>query len=183
MSAATQEPAAYWLLTWLESQKIRTSAQAAAALRQRSTLHDLRDVAEQWSGSVAAPPDGVNLVAGTGLRLDDYLTCPSPACRRQQVDVLFRHAWHYFDQILLPDGVGHLLLNPPHGWSTEYIQEALLNLVDVVLHIQQLGAGPLVSYYPPTKSAPPVLDEVLAGHRGDRWDEAWRHVENTLIAE
>jgi hypothetical protein len=73
MNAETEEPATYWIVTWIESQKIRTLAQAAATLDRPSTLHELRDVAEQWSGSVEPPPLGLNLVAGTGLRLDDDL--------------------------------------------------------------------------------------------------------------
>ena len=120
LNVSTHESNPYWLFTWLESRKVRTSADAAILLSKRSTLHELHDVAEQWSVSVVPPPKGVNLVAGTGLRLDDDLVCPNPACRRSYVDVLFRHAWHYFDRILLPDGVGHILLNPPDAWSEEY---------------------------------------------------------------
>ena len=166
MSAEIREPNTYWLLTWLESQKIRSLEQAAAALSNQSKLRELRDVANLWSESFETPPQGLSLVAGTGLRLDDDLSCPSPSCRRQQVDVLFRHAWHYFDQILLPDGVGHLLLDPPAEWSKEYVQDVLLNLIDIALYIHQLGADQLVSYYPSTTLQLPSSTEVL--HEEDR---------------
>ncbi len=181
MGTASQEPSTYWLLTWLDSQKIRNVEQAAAALAKPSTINELRDVAGQWAESVDAPPLGLNLVAGSGLRLEDDLTCPSPSCRRQQVDVLFRHAWHYFDRILLPDGVGRVLLEPSEAWPQGYTLEVLLNLIDIVLHIQQLGAGHLVCYYPPTRLSPRT--QVLENHKNDRWDEAWGDVEATLIAE
>lgn len=183
MIDSVQESTPYWLFAWLESRKVRTSAEAAILLSKRSTLHELRDVAEQWSESVEAPPQGVNLVAGTGLRLDDDLLCPNPACRRSYVDVLFRHAWHYFDRILLPDGVGDLLLNPPVEWSEEYAIERILGMIEVVLHMQHLGAESLVSYYPPIKSSPTVLDSILFGKKESRWYEAWLDVESALVEE
>jgi hypothetical protein len=144
----------YWLVGWLEANKVRTVPQAAALLAKPPRVRELRKVAEQWWESVGTHvPAGLNLVAGTGLRLDDDLTCPNPTCRRQQIDVLFRHAWHYFDRVLLPDGVGELLLYPPRGWNHEYMLEVLLGRIELVLHIQQLGAIDLVYYYPKTQRA------------------------------
>lgn len=186
VTTESQEPTTYWLLTWLESQGISTSAQAAAILNRPSTLRELRDVAEQWSSSVETPPLGLNLVAGAGLRLDDDLSCPSAGCRRQQVDVLFRHAWHYYDRVLLPDGVGRLVQHPPQGWGAEYLRDVLVGLIDVVLHIQHLGASSLVHYYSPTQSSSLVVDEALdegLADQQDRWDDAWNDVEAILIAE
>ena len=183
MSAEIQESSTYLLLTWLESQNIKTMAQAAAALEGPSILHELRDIAEQSSEFVETPPIGLNLVAGTGLRLDDDLTCPSPGCRRQQVDILFRHAWHYFDRILLPDGVGYLLRYPPEGWSAEYLRQVLAGMIDVALHIQQIGADSLVHYYPRKPLSVQDFDEAFRNVGDEHWAEAWRSVEATLIAE
>src|SRR5438093_5059921 len=99
MSPTMLDNTSYWLLGWLESNKIKTVAQAAALLAKPSRVRELRKVAEQWWESVGTQAlPGLNLVAGTGLRLDDDLTCPNPTCRLQQIDVLFRHAWHYFDR-------------------------------------------------------------------------------------
>jgi hypothetical protein len=177
-----QETSPYWLLTWLESRRVRASADAAVLLSKRSVLHELRETAEQWSKSPTVQP-GINLVAGTGLRLDDDLTCPTPSCRRRYIDVLFRHAWHYFDRILLPDGVGELLLSPPPGWTEAYTREALLNLIDVVMYLDRLGAASLVSYYPRIPTNSQVLDRILSGDKETRWYEAWSEVESTLKAQ
>ena len=184
MSPAMLDTPSYWLLGWLESNKVGTVDQAAALLVKPSRLRELRKVAEQWWESVGthAPP-GLNLVAGTGLRLDDLLTCPSPSCRRQQVDVLFRHAWHYFDRVLLSDGIGDLLLHPPDGEDQQYMREMLLNRIELVLHIQQLGATDLVYYYPRTWEAAEDLIDILDPEQEARWAEAWQGVEATLITE
>jgi CHASE3 domain sensor protein len=61
--------------------------------------------------------------------------------------------------------------------------ERILGLVEIVLHMQQLGAESLVSYYPPIGSSPSVLDSILFGNKGSRWDEAWRDVESALVEE
>jgi hypothetical protein len=174
----------YWLVGWLEANKVRTVPQAAALLAKPPRVRELRKVAEQWWESVGTHvPAGLNLVAGTGLRLDDDLTCPNPTCRRQQIDVLFRHAWHYFDRVLLPDGVGELLLYPPRGWNHEYMLEVLLGRIELVLHIQQLGAIDLVYYYPKTQRAAENPSEILDSEQEERWAEAWRSVEATLASE
>ncbi len=180
MGPALHDAPSYWLLGWLESNRVKTIDEVAALLAKPSKVREMQKVAEQWRESTGphAPP-GLNLVAGTGLRLDDDLTCPSPSCRRRQVDVLFRHAWHYFDRVLLPDGVGDLLLHPPHVWDKEYVLQMLLDRIDVVLHIEQLGAIDLVYYYPKTWQNIEFLDPKQEA----AWGGAWGDVEATLVSE
>jgi len=179
----TSDEYSYWLYGWLESNRVTTVERAGTLLTKRASFHDLRKVAEQWSTSSAVrPPSGVNLAAGTGLRLDDLLICPNPACRRQQVDVLFRHAWHYFDRVLLPDGVGDLLLHPPEGWTHEYLLRVIVDRIALVLHIRDLGASGLVYFYPKietTEEAASILDP----GQMTAWGEAWREIEDKLVSE
>ena len=93
MSLVTFDFPSYWLFGWLEANKVHTLDQAEGLLSKPSHFREIRKIAEQWWESVGTQvPVGLNLFAGTGLRLDDDLTCPGPACRRQQIDVLFRHA-------------------------------------------------------------------------------------------
>jgi len=96
---------------------------------------------------------------------------------------LFRHAWHYFDRVLLPDGIGELLLHPPRGWGQADILEVLLHRIDLVLYIQQLGAIDLVYYYPRTQQAIENFAEILHPEQEAQWAEAWRGVEATLASE
>jgi hypothetical protein len=182
LASATHNPDPYWLLTWLGSKKITSTSELAVALGRPSIMRELRSVAERWSLNAMAPPPAVNLVAGAGLRLNDPLSCPSAVCRRHQVDILFRHAWHYFDTILLPDGVGSLLLSPPEGVENEYVQNEILGMVESALHIQNLGADRLVQYYPTIHGA--------CGHaeasplsQPPHWEAAWEAVETSILLE
>lgn len=180
MHSNAEEETSYWLLNWLGSKRIRSISEAGVALSRKSTLRELRAAAEQWSESVPFPPDSLNLVAGSGLNFSDDLTCPNPICRHQQVDLLFRHAWHYFDKILLPDRVGGLLLNPPENWPVKYRNESLLNAIEIVLHIQELGASSLVSYYPVNGKLRDAIDnDELDEPR--HWEGAWEDVEGTML--
>lgn len=175
---------AYWLSGWLESKKVDTAERAASLLSDQSELNEMRDVAAQWSASVGTyKPVGSNLVAGTGLRLDDRLTCPNPTCRRQQVDVLFRHAWHYFDQVLLCDGAGNLLLAPPAHWNREVLLRALLQQIELVMYIDQIGARDLVNFYPKPDMQTFDFNRVVAPERRPEWLRAWREVGDYLLTK
>lgn len=149
MDTDYEDRAGYWLFGWLDSHRINSVADLNAVLGNQGCLRELRDVAEAWLDSdPKIPQTGINLVAGTGLRLDDLLTCPNFPCRQQQVDVLFRHAWHYFDTILLPDGVGDLVTDPPTNWTKEVLLNTLASWIASVMYIRELGAERLVCYYP-----------------------------------
>jgi len=166
----------------LGSKKITTRSEAVAALGRPSAIRELRLVAEQWAENAAAPPPALNLVAGSGIKLDGPLSCSNPACRRELVDVLFRHAWHYFDTILLPDGVGRLVLSPPEGLKPDDLQSKILGMVEVALHLESLGASRLVQYYPTTHGA---YGHAACSplHRPTRWEAAWEGVESSILSE
>jgi hypothetical protein len=183
MSATIPEIPHYWLYGWLEANKVKTIDQAAALLRNPSQLRDLRKVAGQWweSAETLAPP-GLNLVAGTGLRLDDDVTCPGPDCCLTRIDLLFRHVWHYFDRVLLPDGVGNILLHPPVTRSNEYILRVLLTRINLALYILQLGAAELVYYYPKRPVATDVLVGMFTPEREEQWIEAWEGIQTTIAS-
>lgn len=184
MNLTTNDNPTYWLLGWLESNKVTSVDKVAELLRKPSQIREMRKVAgDWWEAVVDYVPDGVNLVAGTGLRLNDELTCPSPSCRRLQVDVLFRHAWHYFDRVLLPDGVGELLIYPPDNRTKEYIFETLLNRIDIVLHIQKLGALDLVYYYPRAKYLENDITPIVDEKQKRQWSKAWRDIEGVIISQ
>jgi hypothetical protein len=145
-------------------------------------MRELRSVAEQWSQSAAAPPPTLNLVAGSGLRLNDVFSCPNPNCRRRQIDVLFRHAWHYFDAILLPDVAESLLLDPSNDLDSDELRGEILGIAENALYIKGLGADSLVQYYPTTHGA---YGHAAGSRLGQPtcWNAAWEAVENSILKE
>jgi len=180
MNSQTASGHGYWLTGWLESRRISSARQLRIALGSESHLTELRDLAEQWSEATSSTSySGTNLVAGTGLRLDDLLTCPNLPCRRKSVDVLFRHAWHYFDTILLPDGVGGLLLDRPDKWDDEFFLNTLLNWIELVLYIQELGAIELVRYYPKARGV--ACDQPLLAEHSVALEAVIGEVETVLV--
>lgn len=174
----------YWLFGWLEYRRITTIQDLRRVLGDQSCLSELREVAEAWWGAerkLSSP--GVNLVAGTGLRLDDLMTCPNFPCRRQQVDVLFRHAWHYFDSILLPDAVGRLLINPPKTWERDFFLDTIFNWIALVMYIRDLGATDLVRFYPKTWKSSANLQELFPSKNSRVLNKAIREVETALVEQ
>jgi len=184
MNLNNNENPSYWLVGWLEANNVKTITQAAEILGKPSKVKEMQRLAEDWWEAVVDyVPQGINLAAGTGLRLNDDLTCPSPSCRLLQVDILFRHAWHYFDRVLLPDGVGELLLYPPDNSTKEYIFETLLNRIDIVLHIQKLGALDLVYYYPRAKYLENNNNPIINEKQKCEWSKAWKDVEEIIVSQ
>lgn len=174
----------YWLFGWLEYRRIETVQDLRRVLGDESCLAELREVAEAWwEAAPESPFPGINLVAGTGLRLDDLMTCPNFPCRRQQVDVLFRHAWHYFDSILIPDGVGGLLINQSETWDRDFFLDTIFNWIALVMYIRDLGATELVRYYPKPWELSANLQEFFPGKDSKVLNRAVRELEMTLAEQ
>jgi hypothetical protein len=137
----------YWLYTWLDSHGIRNAQQAGLALRRRKVVDDLREqafAATREQGQEISK-DSYSLMAARGLDLSGELCCPSPSCRRVQVDQLFSHAWHYFDRIVIADSVADEVLS---NWA--YVNgerfEWLIGHIDIALYLRQLGAENLITF-------------------------------------
>lgn len=174
----------YWLDTWLTSRKITSPAEAAREIAKPSVLRELTSIAEEWAGAPEKAPDGHNLAAGTGLRLNDSLSCDSAKCRKRQIDILFRHAWHYYDSVLIPDASAELLTGEHRVRSKSHLRERLLSQIEVVLHLREMNATGLVHFYRNAdlldagrNSLPIHLAQTIVG--GCR-DEAWETVEARL---
>jgi hypothetical protein len=173
----------YWLYTWLASRKIESLNDAERELAKPGCLVELTQIAERWTDE-AETTAGNNLVAGTGLRLNDNFSCPSLTCRRRQVDILFRHAWHYFDKVLIPDGTRELLLEKQQYLPKKALRRLLARQIEVVLHLQEIGATDLVQFYRAKPSPNPHKFQTPIPIAGDLigacHDSAWTQVESTI---
>ena len=94
----------YWFTAWLRTHQVRDEASLQKALSRPQTIDSLLESAPPPVVSVLdEPPDAIELTGGKGIDLTSALSCHHIDCLAKEVDGLFRHAWHYFDRIILPD--------------------------------------------------------------------------------
>ena len=135
----------YWLLRWLESHSIASVDNAREHLRARDTIDELKEVSARSAMALDEPaPGDFSILAAAGTDLSGRLTCRNPACRRREVDNLFRRAWHYFDSIIVDDAAARLLSQPPETILQNL--DELLGQIDIALYLQKIGASSLVAF-------------------------------------
>src|SRR5207253_224480 len=89
--------------------------------------------------------------------LGTTLACGNPSCICRQVDTLFRHVWHYFDEIVVSGPDSHDFLERVEGrWPLhESIQARnrphdpgswILDMSRVVFHTRTTGVEPLLTF-------------------------------------
>jgi len=136
----------YWLFKWLDEHSATDLESAESLLSNSQAVEDLREKATAASESLRAPiQEGISVLAGRGLDLSGHLDCNAPSCRRRQVDDLFKHVWHYFDNIVVSDGVAHEVSK---HWDAapEQRNEWILSHIRVLLYLKQIGAETLVTF-------------------------------------
>ena len=134
----------YWLYNWLEVQGIASLRDAEARLQAPEVREFLKELALE-SRQDETPPvaSGAAIVAGCGLDLSGYLDCSDDACRRFQVDRLFRQAWFYFDRIVVDDALTRYVAD---HWDGKSVQRELLSHIQVVLYLRSIGAEDLIEF-------------------------------------
>lgn len=142
--------AEYWVYEWLDSRGIRTIDELNRSLTSGSVIDDLKDAArrviESWRTSYIDQRP-LSLIAGAGIDLSGRLDCNATDCRRAQIDLLFRHAWHYFQTIVARDAIAEDLMvhrNCPDA----HLQERLPPHFETVMMVRELGAEKLVEFLP-----------------------------------
>lgn len=139
-------PDTYWLYNWLDARGIRTTEDAGAIIANKEAQEDL--VEQAITATAALPteaPSPYSLVAARDLDLSGNLGCPSSGCRRRQVDSLFRRSWHYFDTIVVADGVAEQA-EAFHASPAKLNNQWLVGHIDVALYLRSMGAANLVSF-------------------------------------
>lgn len=171
----------YWLYNWLDFKNIDSEDDLRRVLLKDKNFLEITKVAEDWENhSKNLRPDGISIVAGTGLRLDDRMVCPNPSCRAQQIDILFRHAWHYFDKVLMPDGVGLLLLYYQEEIPKEELLSLLVNQIMLQNYIRKIGASSLVFYFPIS-----TLSRYYSNEKNEdkALNSSWKGIEKRILKE
>lgn len=101
----------YWFANWMSQEGVKDGASLRKALHRRKGRTSLYDgaVGRGTSSNTEAGDDHrtpsaavTSIVAGKGIDLTGEFSQPGEWLRREITD-LFRHVWHYFDRIILPD--------------------------------------------------------------------------------
>jgi hypothetical protein len=141
----------YWFRRWLKTHLVEGELSLKKALTQSSTLDSLINSAPKPIISVREEPSQlIELTGGKGIDLTGEFGCRHMDCLSKELDGLFRHTWHYFDRILLPDQALVSVLNfRNHKDLTELLQQ-LLPVVQILKKIEGLGALGLIRFEPRT---------------------------------
>ncbi len=128
----------------MDAHGVKTMKRARAAFSDKVALNHLHELAAQQTRGPR--DDQVELVAGRGIDLSGHLDCNASECRKRQVDNLLRHAWHYFDRILVADGLSH---EASHHWNprSAKLKERLAGHIEVLLYLRSIGAEDLVVFH------------------------------------
>jgi len=136
----------YWFLQWARQHAADRPEFLPAALSRAGSLDALLQSAPEPELTTRPVSDGVLLTAGKGIDLTGRLGCRAPECLKREIDSLFRHAWHYFDRILLPDQALESLMRFETHRDVSSLVTDLAPFVDVLGHLDALGALPLVEF-------------------------------------
>jgi hypothetical protein len=171
----TEQNQPYWLFDWLDQQQIADAAKLRQVLDSRSNLLLLRERALAWQSTPSPIKSECNLIAGAGLGIGDGISCASSNCRIKKIDVLYRHAWHYFDYIYLPDAAGDLIRHSEE--FTERDIKYLTQLIESSLYLRKIGAEDLTRHY-----SSYLLEKVELPHLGgDSWEALWEELEDDFL--
>lgn len=139
----------YWVLDWLRENHITSVEEAAVLLPKYRVLNSLQQRATDYIAEREKKLIPMrSIVAGTGVDLrGGRIVCPSATCMRRQVDLLFKHMWHYFDTIVVDDALTPLLVEKWNGSKKEMIGEILQQLTPL-LYLEEINGSAFVEFRP-----------------------------------
>lgn len=137
----------YWFHKWMERHDVSDARTLRRALAKSLAVGDLLSSSpERILHNRTTAPVEAELVGGKGIDLTGYLGCRHIDCLSKEIDGLFRHAWHYFDLISLPDqAVERIASFEGHG-EIEQLASELEAFVLVIAKLQRARALDLVRF-------------------------------------
>ncbi|NOK11871.1 hypothetical protein [Corallococcus exercitus] len=140
-----------WLHEWLDAEGLHDLASVTTALDSRAAFGRLVEAAERYQAQPLrpAPTSDRGIVAGRSLDLTSFLACGHPDCRSRQIDDLFSHVWHYFDEIAVvgPDAHGFLDAVGVRGLQ-KGLEYFVLGNAQVLFHARAMGVEDLLLFTP-----------------------------------
>lgn len=149
----------FWLFRWLDEHDVKTLSDAEKILSNKARLNNLSEYARSRTDASPASVSGESIVAGRGLDFSGQLDCGHADCRKRQVDLLFRKAWHYFDRVIVADSVSHEV---SYHWDAPALDRKrwILPHLSALLYLREIGGEDLVEF----REKPAPCEKHLAQH-------------------
>jgi hypothetical protein len=137
----------YWFREWMKTHRVKDGLSLEKALVQSSGLDSLLSSAPEPIISMSnRPAEIVELTGGKGIDLTGELGCHHIDCLQKEINGLFRHTWHYFDRIILPDQAIFHVVEFNHHKDVSHLIQRLTPFVQVIKLLERDGALDLVSF-------------------------------------
>lgn len=134
------------MFEWFETCGVRSIEDAKRLIAKPAHLARLQELAAGWEPQLSEPIHGNSILAGSGIDFESGLSCPGASCQRLAVDRVLRHAWHYFDHVIIPDNLTHRVVS--HWGEEPNLEAELLRRIELLLYIREIGADSLVKFRP-----------------------------------
>lgn len=129
-----------WLHNWIDELGIDSTTDLDRVITDPQHWGRVLELAGAHKDEPEVEPLGKRSIsAGRALDLTGFLACGHPDCLTKQVDHLFTHVWHYFDQIAVVGGDSHAVLEHAEMGRIERAQEIVAGLTRVLLHARATG--------------------------------------------
>ncbi|HEY0395815.1 MAG TPA: hypothetical protein VGD01_15050 [Candidatus Elarobacter sp.] len=161
----------YWFVAWLDENDVRHRGDVARLLSRPEAIDSLLQAAPQpIIASRQRPSERLELLGGKGIDLTGDLTCHNPECVRTEVESLFRHAWHYFDDVIVPDQALTYVKRFEQDANRERLQRSLEWHAEILRYLREIGADDFISF------------EIRAPSCNEHWEHHARqaHIEHAI---
>jgi hypothetical protein len=138
----------FWLYEWLDVFDVRNINDAKKLLEETNGRLALRERLAQVPFTTEPLPasNKVTVVAGRAIDLSGELDCFAWECLKKQVDTLFSHVWHYFDQIIVAGPSAHSLNKWWNDETEHQVLDRLLTYVRLLLYLRDIGAEEMLVF-------------------------------------
>jgi hypothetical protein len=109
-------------------------------------LSDLRERADSvlYTTEELPPGDESTIVAGRAIDLSGDLDCLGWECVQKQIDLLFKHVWHYFDRIVVVGPSANDISSAFHNETD--LPHHLHTYIRLLLYLRDIGAEDLLLF-------------------------------------
>jgi hypothetical protein len=138
---------AYWFWGWLKRHRVTDARTLRRALSRPAVVDGLVELAPPTVVFRREDePSTTELIGGKGIDLTGELGCHAIGCLTKEIDGLFRHAWHYFDRISLPDQALYRVVEFRRHGNIDTLCKGLDSFVLVLHRLNKINGLELIRF-------------------------------------